>query len=241
MALLIKRTLDTEGKLTILSRDSRYDLACACGTSDDEHRRRSKENKWIYPVLLPNGVYTYLFKILLSNACVNNCMYCPLRAEVETERCSLLPQELVQVFLSYYRARRVSGLFLSSAVTTNPDSTMEQINETARILRKMQFRGYIHLKIIPGASNAAIRQSLALANAVSLNIETAGENNFKYLTTTKDYSLDILRPIQLISALTAKGAAYCGVKQTTQFVSAPPTKQIRKLLITLGTCTRSGV
>jgi predicted DNA-binding helix-hairpin-helix protein len=215
---MIKRSLNTADKLAILSRDSQYDLACACGTSEDEHRRRSQEHKWIYPVILPNGGTTYLFKTLLSNACVNNCRYCPLRAGMEVSRCSLNPEELASVFLSHYRARRVSGLFLSSAVRVSPDTTMERINRTALALRKMQFKGYIHLKIIPGASDAAIRQALSLSSAVSLNIETAGENNFKVLSTTKNYIRDIIRPIRLISRLTARGSYYEGVKQTTQFV-----------------------
>jgi len=218
MALLIKKTPDTTEKLAILSHDSQYDLACSCATKDDEHRRRSKDDKWVYPVIMPNGGTTYLFKTLLSNECINNCKYCPLRAGSDRNHCSLAPDELVRTFLSYYRARRVSGLFLSSAVTNNPDSTMERINRAALILRKMQFRGYIHLKIIPGASEEAIRQSVSLASAVSLNIETAGEDNFKLLSTTKDYLRDIIRPMQLISRLTAKGACYGGVKQTTQFV-----------------------
>ncbi|MGA2774761.1 MAG: helix-hairpin-helix domain-containing protein [Candidatus Omnitrophota bacterium] len=215
---LIKRSLDTTEKLTILSQDSQYDLACACATREDEHRKRSKDNKWIYPVTLPNGGYMYLFKTLLSNECVNNCKYCPLRVGKDAQRCSLSPEELTSTFLSYYKTCRVSGLFLSSAVSNSPDATMERINRVALNLRRKQFRGYIHLKIIPGASDAAIRSSLALASAVSLNIETAGENNFRHLSTTKNYLRDIIRPIQLISRLTAKGSYYAGVKHTTQFV-----------------------
>jgi predicted DNA-binding helix-hairpin-helix protein len=216
--IYIKKRPDLDEKLAILSRDSQYDLACACATHDDEHRRRSRDNRWIYPVILPNGGATYLFKILLSNECVNDCKYCPLRGGSAACRCSLTPEELTKAFLAYYRARRVSGLFLSSAVIKSPDYTMERINRVALRLRRMQFRGYIHLKIIPGASDAAIRQSLGLATTVSLNIETAGTNHFKQLSTTKDYIRDIIRPLQLISKLTAKGARYAGVKQTTQFV-----------------------
>jgi len=216
--MLIKKTPDTTEKLAILSQDSKYDLACACGTKQDEHRKRSGDNKWIYPVTLPQGGYTYLFKTLLSNECINNCKYCPLRVGTDTRRCSLNPEELAKTFLSYYRASRVSGLFLSSGVTKSPDETMERINRVALNLRRAHFKGYIHLKIIPGASDAAIRQSISLASAVSLNIETAGENNFRALTTTKNYTRDIIRPIQLISRLTSPGSAYSRVKQTTQFV-----------------------
>ena len=216
--VLIKKNQDVTGKLAVLSRDSQYDLACACATRPDEHRRRSKEDKWIYPVSLPNGGTTFLFKTLLSNQCSNDCKYCPLRAGKSASHCSLTPEELAGTVFSYYKAHRVNGLFLSSAVAGSADNTMERINRTALLLRRMQFKGYIHLKVIPGATEAAIRQSLALANAVSLNIETAGENNFKQLTETKNYVRDIMRPIQLISRLTAKGASYSGVKQTTQFV-----------------------
>jgi len=218
MPLLIKKSPDTLEKLNILSRDSQYDLACACGTNQDEHRRRSKENKWIYPVVLPQGGTTYLFKTLLSNSCVNDCAYCPLRAGSDAQRCSLTPEELARTFLSYYRSRKVNGLFLSSGVIGNPDATMERINRTAGILRRSHFKGYLHLKVIPGASEAAIRQTLSLASAVSLNIETAGEEHFRHLSTTKDYGRDIIRPISLISRLTSRGSPYQGVKHTTQFV-----------------------
>lgn len=216
--VLIKNSPDITEKLKVLSRDSRYDLACACATGRDEHRRRSEDDRWIYPVTFANGGVTFLFKTLLSNDCVNNCKYCPLRIDSDVTRLTLNPEELARTFISYYNARRVSGLFLSSGVIRNPDTTMEGINRTALVLRRMRFRGYIHLKIIPGASDAAIRQSLALADAVSLNIETAGEKNFRHLSTTKDYTRDIIRPIRLISRLTSKGSCYSGVKQTTQFI-----------------------
>lgn len=216
--VLIKNAPDVAERLKVLSRDSQYDLACACAKREDEHRRRSKDDKWIYPVTLPNGGTTFLFKTLLSNQCINNCKYCPLRVNSDIARCALSPEELTRVFLSYYNARRVSGLFLTSGVINNPDTTMERINRAALLLRRTQFRGYIHLKIIPGASDAAIRQSVALADAVSLNIETAGEENFKRLSTTKDYLGDIIRPMRLISRLTSKGSSHSAVKQTTQFI-----------------------
>ncbi len=218
MAILIKKTPDLDEKLQILSRDSSYDLACACATGKNEHRIRSKDEKWIYPVALANGGRTFLFKTLLSNECVNNCKYCPLRSRTAHQLCRLSPEELLRKFTAYYNAGRVSGLFLSSAVGSTPDATMQRINEAALMLRKKNFRGYIHLKIIPGASEAAIRKSISLASAVSLNIETAGEDNFKLLSTTKDYMRDIIQPIRLISRLTAKGSLHENVKHTTQFV-----------------------
>lgn len=209
---------DTIEKLTILSRDSQYDLACACATAKNEHRRRSPEGKWVYPVTLPQGGTTYLLKTLLTNECINDCKYCPLRASQDPRRCRLSPEETVKAFFAYYRRRRVNGLFLSSGVRHSPDAAMEDINRTGRLLRRSGFRGYIHLKIIPGASDAAIREALSLSTTVSLNIETAVEKNFQALSRAKDYQRDILRPLKLISRLTQKGAPYSHVKKTTQFV-----------------------
>ena len=217
--MLIKKSLETIEKLKILSQDSKYDLACSCGTNKDEHRVRSNEGKWIYPVVLPDGGQTFLFKTLLSNVCVNDCKYCPLRVNRDPKRCSLeSPEEAAKTFLDYYRTRKVSGLFISSGLLGTPDNTMEKINKTAAILRQNNFRGYIHLKIIPGSSNAAIEKAVSLASAVSLNIETPGEGHFKKLNTSKDYLRDIIRPIKLISTLTENGSRYSRVKHTTQFI-----------------------
>jgi predicted DNA-binding helix-hairpin-helix protein len=210
---------DTHQKLEILSTDAQYDLACACGTTKDEHRRRTAEGKWIYPVTLPNGGKSVLFKTLASNVCTNDCKYCPLREQMDIRRVSLAPEETVKVFLDYYNQRKVFGLFLSSGVLGSPDATMDRLNSVARLLRKKHgFRGYIHLKIIPGASDAAIEEAVSLASAVSLNIETPGEKNLAKLSQKKRYIQDIIEPIKLIGRLTARGSRYERVKQTTQFI-----------------------
>ncbi len=209
----------TQEKLEILSADAQYDLACACGTSKDEHRRRTSEGKWIYPVTLPSGGRSVLFKTLASNVCTNDCKYCPLREQMDVRRVSLSPEETVKVFLDYYNQRKVFGLFLSSGVLGSPDATMDSLNGAARLLRRRHgFRGYIHLKIIPGASDAAVQETVSLASAVSLNIETPGEKNLAKLSQKKKYIRDIIEPIKLISRLTGRGSRYERVKQTTQFI-----------------------
>jgi predicted DNA-binding helix-hairpin-helix protein len=211
--------MDTSEKLKVLSKDSQYDLACACGTGKDEHRRRGTDGKWLYPVALPQGGYTVLLKTLLSNACANDCKYCPLRSETEVRRCTLQTEEVARVFMEYQRKKKVFGLFLSSAVINNADYTMDKINTVARLLRyKHNFRGYIHLKIIPGASDAAIEDALSLATAVSLNIETPGKKYFTSLSSRKDYDKDIIRPLKLMGRLTEKGMRFSRVKCTTQFI-----------------------
>jgi predicted DNA-binding helix-hairpin-helix protein len=211
--------MDTIEKLKVLSEDSQYDLACACGTGKDDRRRRGLDGKWLYPVTLPQGGYSVLLKTLLSNACINDCKYCPLRSETNVRRCTLRPEEIARMFMEYIRRKKAFGLFLSSAVINNPDYTMEKINAVARLLRyRHNFKGYIHLKIIPGASDAAIEDSLSLASTVSLNIETPGKNRFDLLSNKKDYMKDIIRPLKLLGKLTAQGSSFSRVKCTTQFI-----------------------
>jgi predicted DNA-binding helix-hairpin-helix protein len=206
-------------KLEILSADAQYDLACACGSSKEEHRRRGSSGKWIYPITLPNGGKNTLFKTLISNVCTNDCKYCPLREQKDIRRCSLRPEETAKVFLDYYNRREVFGLFLSSGLCGSADATMDRLNTTARILRVREgYRGYIHLKIIPGASDAAVEEAVSLASAVSLNIETPGEKHLTKLSKKKSYISDIIEPIKLISRLTGRGSRYERVKQTTQFI-----------------------
>jgi predicted DNA-binding helix-hairpin-helix protein len=138
---------------------------------------------------------------------------------MDIRRCSLGAEETAKVFLDYYNRREVFGLFLSSSVCGSADATMERLNATARILREMEgYRGYIHLKIIPGASDAAIEEAVSLASAVSLNIETPGEKHLAKLSKKKSYIRDIIDPIKLMSRLTGRGSRYERVKQTTQFV-----------------------
>jgi len=210
---------DTQEKLEVLSANAQYDLACACSCSNDDHRQRGSDGNWIYPVTLPGGGKSILFKTLISNVCTNDCKYCPLREDMDIRRCSLRPEETAKVFLDYYRQRKVFGLFLSSGVLGSADATMERLNAIARLLRKKYaFRGYIHLKIIPGASDAAIEEAISLASTVSLNIETPGAKNLAKLSNKKEYIKDIIEPIKLISKLTGRGMKYEKVKQTTQFI-----------------------
>jgi predicted DNA-binding helix-hairpin-helix protein len=213
---------NTDRKLAILSDDAKYDLACACGTDQDDARRRGGDGRWIYPVTLPGGGRSVLFKTLMSNVCVNDCKYCPLRQERDIRRCTLSPEETARVFLEYHKQRKVFGLFLSSGVVGSADATMDRLNATARLLRHRHgFKGYIHLKVIPGASHGAIEEAVSLADAVSVNIETPGERRLAALSTRKDFVQDIVEPIKYIHQLTAPGSRFARVKQTTQFIVGP--------------------
>ena len=211
--------MDTQRKLRLLADDSRYDLSCACSKADGDRRRRSPDGLWLYPASLPGGGESIMLKTLLSNSCVNDCRYCPLRNDRPVRRCTLEAKEIADVFMDYVRQRKVVGLFLSSAVLRDPDYTMDRMIAVARVLRgSYGYRGYLHLKVIPGASDAAIEEMLSLASAVSLNAESPSKSSFAALSGKKDYDRDIVRPMKLISKLTARGNRYAGVRQATQFI-----------------------
>ena len=137
-------------KLQLLSDASQYDLACACGTNDKDRRKRGQDGAWLYPVSIPRGGNAVMLKTLMSNVCVNDCKYCPYRNTTDVPRCTIGPDDMAKLYLEYVRQKKVFGLFLSSGVVGSPDSTMDLLNGTARLLRKKYaYRGYIHLKVSP--------------------------------------------------------------------------------------------
>ena len=206
-------------KLRLLSQDAQYDLACACGTNEKDRRKRGLDGKWLYPVAMAAGGYGIMFKTLLSNACSGDCRYCPLRQTGNGQRCTLSPDEVAALFMSHVQKQWLLGMFLSSGILDTADRTMEKLVASAEILRrKHRYRGYIHLKVIPGASEAAIDAAMRVASAVSLNIEVPGRKHAAKLSTHKDFDADIVRPIKYIAAQTAKGMRYERIRTTTQFI-----------------------
>jgi predicted DNA-binding helix-hairpin-helix protein len=211
---------DVHDRLAALADASRYDVSCACGQRNSaDHRRRGADGLWLYPVSVPRGGTSVMLKTLLSNECVNDCRYCPFRRDRDRRRCGLEPEEVARAFISYVRQGKIHGLFLSSAVTRDADHAMQRIVATAEIIRrKHEFGGYLHLKVMPGASDGAVEAALSVANCVSLNVEAPTRSAFSKLSTTKDYERDVVRPVRLISKLTARGNRHEDVCQMTQFV-----------------------
>lgn len=226
--------MDSQEKLEILADAGRYDLACACGTKDkDEHRRRSGDNQaWLYPVSLASGGKGIMLKTLLSSACVSDCAYCPMRSGLDkVRRCTMGADELARIFLDYNRRRRLIGLFVSSGIIRDPDHTMTRLNGVASILRhKYQYKGYIHLKVIPGASDAAIQEAVNLASAVSINIETPSARHCSTLSGTKNWERDIMRPIRLIQEYIRERPGRRRIRQTTQFIVGAAGESDREIL-----------
>ncbi|PZU59650.1 MAG: putative DNA modification/repair radical SAM protein [Brevundimonas sp.] len=184
--------LDLRRKLSVLADAAKYDASCASsGTSkrDSTGGRGigSTEGMGICHAYTPDGRCVSLLKILLTNFCIYDCAYCINRASSNVERARFSVAEVVDLTLNFYRRNYIEGLFLSSGVIRDSDYTMEQLVEVARILREVHdFRGYIHLKLIPEADPRLVDLAGLYADRLSANIELPRDEALSRLAPQKD-------------------------------------------------------
>lgn len=219
-------------KIEILTEAAKFDLCGSFLCSKEAIQRKSTINGWIYPTTLPDGRTVRLLKILLSNDCIHNCYYCANRRDRAFPRISFTADEMVRLFLELRRRNLVDGLFLSSAVTKSPKHTMEQMLKVAEILReKHNFKGYIHLKILPESSLEYIETAIRYADRVSINLEAPKENYLKEIAPEKDL-LMLINKLEIIKRLSEKNIVpKSGI--TTQFVvGASKEKDVEILSLT---------
>jgi putative DNA modification/repair radical SAM protein len=184
--------VELQNKLAILADAAKYDASCASsgGVRRDSSSGRglgSNEGMGICHSYAPDGRCISLLKILLTNWCQYDCLYCVNRVSSNVPRARFTVDEVVQLTLDFYRRNCIEGLFLSSGIIRNPDYTMEQVVEVARRLREEHdFRGYIHLKTIPDASPDLLQRAGRYADRLSINIELPTEQSLTSLAPEKD-------------------------------------------------------
>lgn len=185
--------MDMQGKLEILADAAKYDASCASSGTEQRDSRDGKglgstdPGMGICHSYAPDGRCISLLKILLTNACNYDCLYCINRASSNVPRARFTVGEAVQLTLGFYRRNYIEGLFLSSGIIRNPDYTMEQVVRVAKSLREdHHFRGYIHLKTIPDASDELITEAGKYADRLSINIEVPTETSLARLAPEKD-------------------------------------------------------
>ncbi|MBB3293206.1 putative DNA modification/repair radical SAM protein [Mitsuaria sp. BK045] len=186
--------MDLDRKLAILADAAKYDASCASSGTD---RRDSvggagigsTEGMGICHSYAPDGRCISLLKILLTNHCQYDCLYCVNRSSSNVARARFSVEEVVRLTLDFYRRNTIEGLFLSSGIIKSPDHTMEQVVRVAQTLREVHdFRGYIHLKTIPDASDELLRRAGRYADRLSINVEMPTEAGLKQLAPEKDTS-----------------------------------------------------
>ncbi len=179
-------------KLAILADAAKYDASCASSGTSARNSVGGKgigstEGSGICHSYAPDGRCISLLKILLTNFCTYDCLYCVNRVSSNVARARFTVDEVVQLTLDFYRRNCIEGLFLSSGIIQSPDYTMELVVEVARVLREEHdFRGYIHLKTIPDASPDLLARAGRYADRLSINIELPTAAGLAALAPEKD-------------------------------------------------------
>ncbi len=191
-------TLNLMRKLSILADAAKYDASCA---SSGGAKRNSKNGTGVGATggmgvchaYTPDGRCVSLLKILLTNFCVFDCVYCINRSSSNVQRARFSVKEVVDLTLDFYKRNYIEGLFLSSGVVRSPDYTQEQLNRVARSLRlDHDYRGYIHLKLVAGASPELAAEAGLYADRLSVNIELPLDASLQRLAPEKSIT-DIKR------------------------------------------------
>jgi putative DNA modification/repair radical SAM protein len=184
--------LDLKRKLAILSDAAKYDASCASSGAEKRNSMGGKgvgstEGMGICHAYAPDGRCISLLKILLTNFCIYDCAYCVNRVSSNVTRARFSVKEVVDLTLNFYKRNYIEGLFLSSGVIRTGDYTMEEMVRVARSLRlDHDFRGYIHLKLIPEASPELAAEAGLYADRVSINVELPGDESLAVLAPEKD-------------------------------------------------------
>ncbi len=210
--------MDTEKKLEVLGDAAKFDVCLSgCVAGGRKPDPLDKYRRWLYPASLPDGRVTHILKVLMSGECVNDCAYCSNRAGSGID-VSFTPDELAKAFHLMNRAHLAHGLFLSSTIATSPAGQMEKMVATCEILReKYRFRGYIHLKALPGAPLHLIEAGARFADRMSINFEATADAALRSLAPNKDLSGDIRERAQFIARLARDPDLRLG-SHTTQFI-----------------------
>jgi putative DNA modification/repair radical SAM protein len=217
-------------KLKILADAAKYDASCA---SSGSYRKRdpnglgNTEGMGICHSYTPDGRCVSLLKLLLTNYCIYDCKFCINRVSSDTKRAKFTPPEVVWLTLEFYRRNYIEGLFLSSGIIESPDATMEQLIEVARSLRQDHlFHGYIHLKVVAGASQELIHKAGLWADRLSANIEMPVQADLDSLAPAKTIAAAQDSMDQIQDKVIETKEAQNKFKSTPRFAPAGQTTQM---------------
>jgi len=219
-----------EEKLRILSDAAKYDVSCSSSGSSRKNTNNGLGNAAINGIChswSADGRCISLLKILMTNYCIYDCKYCINRKDNDIERAILSPDEIVKLTINFYRRNYIEGLFLSSGIIKSADYTMELMIAVAKKLRlEEKFNGYIHMKVIPGASRQLINEIGLYVDRVSVNIEFAENTALKLLAPDKK-ATDISTSMGLIRKNMIENIEDKKIfKSTPSFIPAGQTTQM---------------
>jgi predicted DNA-binding helix-hairpin-helix protein len=241
--------MDAFDKLRRLAPETRYEPAEEVGPSGapsslaqcDKAARLDLEGA-IHHAAMPGGKRIPLLKTLVTSACERDCYYCPFRAGRDFERVTFKPEELAGICDRLYRGGVIQGVFLSSGIAGGGVRSQTRIIDTAVVLReRLAFRGYLHLKLMPGAEFAQVERAMQLADRVSVNLEAPTTATLSRLAPRKQLVEELVQTMRYVEQIrNARGGEpgtwanprRSGPSQTTQFVVGPGGETDRELLRT---------
>ncbi len=225
-----------------MDRYQRLAILAEAATADRERGLPKGPNRpgdpvGITRVRLPGGGSTQIMRVMQTNACSLSCGYCPTFCGGKVKRTALAPEEVASTFMEAHRGGFADGLFLTSGVPGKPVSAMDRMLAAVETLRRKEgFRGYVHIKLLPGADPAQVEQAARLANRVSINLEGPGDAYVRRLAKEKDFSGDLLPKLEQAGRL-LRDARREGRRRearpagtTTQFMVGPSGEKDREIL-----------
>jgi predicted DNA-binding helix-hairpin-helix protein len=225
-------TPDTQQKMRLLAHMAELECDGEPMLTPRQQAKRDFLDRSLYQVQRPDGPMTVL-RTMQTSACERNCHYCPFRAgRSSTVRVSFSPDELAREFDRMQRAGIVKGLFLSSGVIGGGTKAMDPMLASVELIRlKYAYRGYVHLKIMPGAERAQVEHALRLADRVSINLEGANAARLASLAPQKDFAGELLQAMRWAHEISqAQELLTKTPSLTTQFVVGPAGESDRELL-----------
>ena len=187
-------------KLEILADAAKYDVSCSSSGGNRKNKGGLGDSHapGICHSYTEDGRCVSLLKILLTNHCIYDCAYCVTRKTNDIKRAAFTVEEVVDLTINFYRRNYIEGLFLSSGIFKDSDTTMERLVRVAKKLRlEHNFNGYIHLKSIPGASDEIMKEAGLYADRLSINIEIPTEKGLKLLAPDKSHS-EMIKPMDFV-------------------------------------------
>jgi len=213
--------MHSTNKLKILGNEAKFDASGYLS-------KRSLRFSFIYPAVGEGGKCVRLFKVLQSNTCENNCLYCANRRDRNFYRNTFEPDELARLFMEYYLSNQADGCFLSSGIVGNPDKSQERMLTTLKILRqKYGYKGYIHTKILPGVSDELTDEVAKFSDRLSINLEAPGQDYLSKLSADKNFA-GLLSKLKRISEINRTKRLKAGI--TTQLVVGAASESDRVIM-----------
>ncbi|GAA4211573.1 putative DNA modification/repair radical SAM protein [Pedobacter jeongneungensis] len=217
-------------KLNILADAAKYDVSCSSSGGTRKNTNKGlgdSHTSGICHTYTEDGRCVSLLKILLTNHCIYDCLFCVSRKSNDIKRAAFTVDEVVDLTMNFYRRNYIEGLFLSSGIFKNADFTMERLLLVVKKLRLEQnYNGYIHLKTIPGASDELIKEAGLYADRMSINLEMPTEAGLKLLAPEKSHA-DVIKPLGFVQQqITQFSADKKLIKHVPKFVPAGQSTQM---------------